>query len=559
MKKLFLSALLILIQIAGFSQTLTIDFPEYRFRIDPYNHIIVVQSQNIEVYTNLSEYEEINLNLTEFHFHFEEIPDNLEYTGMYSVNDGNSDYNLFFTQLPLLKIQSQGNIPNSYKIPAQFLYADNDQVVDATIGIEIRGGVSQGYPKKNYGIEFWEDAESETPVNVQLGNLRNDDDWILDGMYNEPLRIRSHTTSKLWLDMHQPYYQSLEQEARSGAGDYYVELFLNGRYSGIYQLSERVDRKLLKIKQFSAVIRGEIYKGKQWGDAVSFVSLHPFNNGNRYWGGYEMKYPKEADTTNWQNLYDFTDFVLNSSDIEFEGIWSKFNYQNYLDYFIFLNLIRATDNTGKNIFLVKYDIGSPYFYVPWDLDGVFGTIWDGTNANITNDILTNGFMNRVISTDVGNYTEDVDARWAELRESILSVDQLTERFESSYDLLKANNIYTREAMVYPNYPFDQDSFDYMVDWIENRMAFLDIYFNYHPDGIQELSSKEWAVYPNPVYENFNIRTSIGFKNMPFQIFDLQGKLIKSDIYSGQNISVSGMKQGFYIFRMGNLSEKIVVN
>src|SRR5690606_14265416 len=128
----------------------------------------------------------------------------------------------------------------------------------------------------------------------------------------------------------------------------------------------------------------------------------------------------------------------NSTDEEFADIWNRFNYVNFLDYFIFLNVLRATDNTSKNIYTARLNSVSPYFYVPWDLDGCFGTIWDGTNVNITDDILVNGFFRRVIDTDINNYWENARSRYFELREGVLHPDSLISRFNASYELLKAN-------------------------------------------------------------------------------------------------------------------------
>lgn len=557
MKIIVLVTSFLLIATTGFSQLLNIVVPEHRFRIDPYNKIIVVQKQDLEEFSDLSGYSEIELNLLNFTFTFEQIPANLEFTGWYIVNNGIDDYNLFFTQLPLIKIQSAGNIPNEPKVPAEFYYADADQIVIATIGIELRGGISQGYPKKTYDLEFWEDAESEVSIDVQFGNMRSDDDWVLDAMYNEPLRIRSKNAHQLWLDIHEPHYAQQKPNAKSGADVQYVEVFLNGRYNGIYMLSEQIDRKLLKVEHYYNMMNGEIYKGVEHGNANNFWLLTNYNNANRYWSGYDFKYPKAQDTTNWHNLHEFTAFVINSTDDEFNDIWNRFNYANYLDYFIFLNTLRATDNAGKNIYTARLNMFSEYFYVPWDLDGCFGTIWDGTTVNITNDILVNGFFSRVIETDVNNYWHDVRLRYAELREGVLHPNSLIERFNDSYELLKSNNVYTREALVFPNYPFDQASFDYLATWIDNRMAFLDIYFGYET-SVNDITVKENFVYPNPANEFLYLTENDPFVNKAYYIYNLQGQTVQTGFINKGAIDVSAIESGFYIVRVGNITQKIII-
>jgi len=121
------------------------------------------------------------------------------------------------------------------------------------------------FRKKTFDLEFWTDATGVDNRNVQCGNLRSDDDWILDALYNEPLRLRSYVANKLWLDVHTPYYQTAAPEARAGADVQYVEVFLNGAYNSIYNLSEQVDRKQLQLEKFGDGDHGELYKGVGWG------------------------------------------------------------------------------------------------------------------------------------------------------------------------------------------------------------------------------------------------------------------------------------------------------
>lgn len=555
MKRFYIFGLLFLIQATAFSQVLTINIPEHRFRIDPYDHIIVVQRQDLEEYTDLSDYEEIDLLLNNFQYQFNTVPSNLEFTGSYTVTNGIDNYSLFFTQLPLLKIQG-GAISSGTKVPAEFSYADDQQILVAPIGIAYDNNYLSNTPKKSYSLEFWTDSGSQVPADVQFGNMQSNDDWVLNSMYNDPLRIRTFNAHKLWLAMHQPSYLQEEPNAKAGADVQYVEVFVNGHYMGIYLLAQQIEHELMKLREYDGSIKGELYRGKEAQAATLFTGLPNYNDTLRFWAGHSMIYP--TDTTNWQNIYNFTNFVLNSDSLDFENIWTKFDYQNYLDYFIFLNLTRTEDNTGKNIYVAKYDSAAPYFYVPAQLNGSFGTKWNGTVQNITNDILTNGFMNRVINNDVNNYTLDVNARWAELRTGPLAMSSIIGNFTGSYNLLKANNVYDREALVFPNYAFDQSSFEYTTGWIQERIAFLDIYFDYNPLSVSQYEKTHFRIYPNPADKNFRIQSEYDLTNEEFQIIDIQGKVVTSGLYNGEQISVSNLDGGFYIVRIKNLSEKIIV-
>lgn len=556
MKRILLFTFFITLQIAGFSQVLTIEIPINQFRIDPYDHIIVVRPDNIGQYTGLTSYEEVDLALADFQFQFVTIPDNLEYTGSYSVSDGTDEYHLFFTTLPLLKIQSSSIISSGSKIPSEFYYTDDDQAIQASSGINFEAGYTQIYPKKSYSLQLWTDSASGIATNMQFGNLQNSSNYVLSAMYNDPLRLRTYIAHKLWLSMHELSYAQEQPNALAGADGMYVELFVNGHYSGVYFFSRQVDRELLGLQEFDGTIRGELYKGKEAAAATLFTGAPAADNASNYWAGHLIKYP--ADTINWDNIRGFTQFVLNSNDAEFQDIWSRFDFQNYMDYFIFLNLARTADNTGKNIYMAKYDTDAPYFYVPWQLNGSFGMKWDGTVLGITDDILTNGFMDRVIASDVNNYTTNVESRWAELRTGPLAIDSLVADFTDSYDLLTANNVYEREALVFPNYPFDQSSFDYTTGWLLSRIEYLDAYFHYNPETVDNIQQSEFQIFPNPASDSFSIRSSIDLKNMPFQIYDLQGKIVKSGIYTGKSISVSEIGRGFYLLKINGLVNRIVI-
>ena len=558
MRKILL-ILLLSNSIFSYSQSLMININENHFIIDETNFMILSHIEDIESYSDLSSYKEIIISLNGIELIFNSIPNNIEYSESYSVTNSSTKFKLYFTQLPIISIETTNTIIDDPKTLASFVYSDSVQILSSNIGIELRGGSSQSYPKKTYDIELWLDENGDNTNKVQFGNLRSDDDWILDGMYNEPLRLRSHISSKLWLEMHKPYYIEDEPEAKSGAGVEYVELFINNGYNGIYNLSEQVDKKQLKLKSYKDKIRGELYKGISWG-ASTFTSLPPFDNDINTWSGYEVKYPKEDDTLNWEKLYSFTDFVMNSTDTEFiENIWNEFNDDNYLDYFIFLNLLRATDNTGKNIYIAKYNADEPYFYTPWDLDGCFGTIWNGTNVDITDDILANGFHKRVIELDPNNYSSSVMDRWYEYRNNILSTEVLTTSFEDQYQFLLENKIYEREALVYPNYEFKRQDLDYLLSWLQDRLIYLDSYFNNPlPINHVEFENEKRYIYPNPATDLIYLNEIKDFGNNEYKIYDLWGRIVHEGQITEKSISIKNLSQGNYILVLNKYKYKVTV-
>lgn len=544
------------------SQTLKFSVSNNKFGIDETLSIIVSRIQDIENYQDIKSYNEIVITLGDSDYSFISKPNSLEYSNAYIVQNTNSlnQYSLYFTELPIISIASDNEIVDEPKVLATLIYTDNEQTITSNIGIEVRGGFSQNYPKKTYDLEFWKDETGNETRDFQFGELRKDDDWILDALYNEPLRLRSYTASKLWGEIHAPYHIDDESEAKSGADLMYVEMFLNGLYNGIYNLSEQVDRKQLKLKKYNGNMRGELYKGADWGGAVTFTGLPSYKNDVRIWSGYKFKYPDEDEITNWDKLYQFTNFVMNSSESDFESdIWSLFSEDNFIDYFLFLNLIRATDNTGKNVYVAKYKADEPYFYVPWDLDGCLGTNWEGKNSNITDDILTNGFINRVIQENPKNTFNTASSRWFDYRDDIFSDDSLSNTISQQYSYFQTNKIYERESLVYSNYSFDNPSLTYTLNWLENRLAYLDVYFgNVLP--VNSISkSNNLNIYPNPAKDKIYLAYLGELVDENYKIYNNLGQLIQSGIVTNKQILLEKLERGIYFLSINSVSFKLIKN
>ena len=545
----------------GFAQLLTIEAPESKLFIDVEHEIILLQLTSLEEYDDLADFTSIEIIFNSQIFDFIEIPNSLEFSSSYIVENNEQQFELFITNFPIISIHSDNEIINDPKVLADFSYVDDHQTFTSKIGIELRGGSALEHAKKTFDIELWEDDEGDDKLDHQFGALREDDDWILDALHNEPLRIRSFLSHKLWLDMHWLSYAPQEPKAKSGADVMYVEVFLNGNYNGIYLLSEQVDRKLLKLKKYEDEIRGELYKGVWWG-ATTFTDLPFMDNNLRNWGGHEMKYPKKDDITDWRNLYDFTDFVINSDDVEFSSeIYDKVEKRNYLDYFIFLNLLRATDNTGKNIYTAKYNSDGKYFYVPWDLDGTWGNNWEGAEENITNDILRNGLYNRLLELNPPNTRSSLRDNWLYHRQNSISNEDLEERIESALELLIGNNVYERESIIYPEFTYDELSKNYLLSWLENRLVFLDEYFTNELilSNSEHFIENELLVFPNPLRGYINLVQEPDLLNKAFCIYDFQGKIIDhGQVPFSLTIDIRSIPKGIYLLAISSRFKKILI-
>ncbi len=410
------------------------------------------------------------------------------------------DYTLYFTDNPIVSITVSHieAINKDDEITGSMVLATTtDLPYNSTIGIKIRGASSSYFPKKSYRVQLKDDQDPPKNRDDELLGMRSDRRWLMLAMYNEPMRNNNKFSHDLWLDMHTPYY--VGQEGGAGAlstiRSEYVEAFVNSEYRGVYLFTEDADEKQFKLKNKSG--GGELYKGETRGSNNTFVENYPEGgmhndypgiapSTDELWGGWELRHPGSTD---WINIYNFTDFVIKSEDEDFRNhIGSKLHLDNTIDYFIFINTIRATDNTSQNTLLGKFGKDEPYFYGVWDLDGVMGISWNGERNPATSRILSNNLFTRLLDTDPQNFKLRLVNRWKSLRQGLLSTDTFKSRFFGYYQYLLGQGVYDRELLVREadnnNNPWDvnllnfsQDQINYVDAWIDARFSYLDNYFD----------------------------------------------------------------------------------
>ncbi len=466
-------------------------------------------------------------------------------------------YLLYFTELPIIEISTQNEINDTAKVFANVTISEkNGDVMTSGVGIKYRGGSSIWAAKKSYRVEFWADAVGAITKDVRLFGMRSDDDWNFNSMQNEPLRVRSVSGNELWNNIYNVYYKSEEPSAKCGIENKYAEIFVNGIYMGIFAVGERVDRKQLKLVKFDGRTRGELYKGITWeGGATIYTACPPAINGEKYWAGFEYDYPKEIEP-NWDNLRDFIDFVVNSPDKEFYTNYKKrFNFENLIDYFLFLNVTFAADNTGKNIWVARYDRNEPYFYVPWDLDGTMGLRWDGQYYENTDWILSNGLYDRAIcDCSTEGFFYKAKARWEQLRENILTLENVADIYQQNYSNLLKNGAYEREEIAWADYHYPATDISLVPSWLSARLQYLDDFFANgctDPKWNNALIDGYFNIYPNPSTNHFTIELGSSMTPAFIEIYNSYGEVVgKQEFFEGELIvNTTPLPSGIYFVKV----------
>ncbi|OAV43770.1 CotH kinase family protein [Lewinella sp. 4G2] len=493
-------------------------------------------------------------------------------TESFNATGGFGDqYAVYFSKRPLINITADSSLNNDTKVRSEITYLDREQQIVAGAGIEFRGATALLYPKKSYDLEFWTDTDGESQ-DVTLAGMREDDDWVLDAVYNEPLRINAFIAQGLWNDMYELPWVADDDRARGGANQEFVEVFLNGNYQGLYTLGEQVDRKLLRLKKTNEEgMRGYLVKVWAIPTSPSFNDVGPPNPMEETWSGYELKYPNPNDTINWDPLSQLHERFITDPDPSEGAIMGRhLDLANSIDYDLFINVIGGIDNEGKNIYFARRDVDEPYFYIPWDLDASFGNNWDGTRVEWGDRYFTPLYQDVVQQEEGDDYADARCARYAELRESgVFSARNINARFQALYDTLNAEQIYARENLVWSStLSADQEEIDYTKNWLIQRLEYLDSF--YCPAGTvvstpeTAATATEIKISPNPVVDRLTLRLPHrAAEGSHIRIWNLEGRQVldrqipPSSTVNNISLDISRLSSGLYILEADGVRAKFI--
>lgn len=435
-------------------------------------------------------------NFTKIHLSEEyvlgEAVEEFAYGAKYQVTrtSDSKEYTLFFTELPIMSITTDNVIVDEPRVMAEFYMSEPDQTItESYLGIEYKGQWTQAsLPKKSFRIEFWDEDENE--IDMELLGLRSDDDWNLEAMMNEQTRLNKKVGFELWDTIDTLYYLGDEDRAINGVRMKYVELFLTGKYWGVYGLSERIDRKQLRLKKVkNNALRGELYEA-ELGSVQTWLGRAPeYDNTSEWYGGFQLKHPKPDELIDWSQLHAFLAHFNEGQPIYYlpEDYRDWVEIDNMVNYYLFLNIIRGYDNKSKNYFLAKYDAGEPYFFVPWGIDAIFGTSVSGRRKPDEGDMMENILHSKMLyDCKPDGFVDRLKNRWAFLRQEIFTSDYIVGKMEEDVVYLYKNGVYEREFIrwkenTWYEYPDGDpseyliDHLDYVRDWLDGRIQTVDAY------------------------------------------------------------------------------------
>lgn len=386
-----------------------------------------------------------------------EIEINTPYKVTVITNNLVTELILTFSNLPIIQIVLADKIFDDPKSLAKVSvnYPDR-KTITSFIGIEQRGGWhTLQLAKKSYNFIFLNSSYIDDKVPTSLFNLEKNTEWMLDGMFADDMRARNKIASQIWL--------TISDDSHFGIQLNYVELFINNQHQGLYCLGPKINDELIGLSNNNALL----YKAIGWTGPGCFVESSSNISTIDIWDGWVQKYPPPAQRINWVPLADLRNLVIDGSDQEFHSrIDMLIDINNFIDYYLFLNLICATDNLNKNIYLTRASLAKPLCVIPWDYERSFSS---------SSIISNNPLYQRLLLLDPANFRQRLKDRWFYLRNNSFSLDNLESVIRKNFDEINKSNIINIENNKWGSSIYTDC--ENIISWVSARSNTLDEYYS----------------------------------------------------------------------------------
>jgi hypothetical protein len=468
---------------------------------------------------------------------------------------------------------------------------DSANVYNGTVGIEIRGASSSGYPQTPYAFET-RNADG-TNNNVSILGMPAENDWVLLSNYNDRSMLRNALAFQMF----------------GGMGNYsvrsrLVEVRIDSSYKGIYLLAEKIKRDSIRVDIANltpldlggdSITGGYILQQNLWNWNNSFQSNYsPIDH-----PGFDIHFiyqsPNELELLQPQKDYiasfiDSLETALYSADFADPelGYRKYLDTKSFIDYLLVNEVSRNADGFKKSVFFNKdkNSNGGKLKAGPvWDFDWAWKNLYgcsiyeniDGSGwAHLNNDCGTDnygtGYYVRLLQDTT--FQNELRCDYEYYRTNVLDTAIIFANIEFNRTLLQ--NAQARHFQRWPllgvsgpapeigampaTYNAELDT---LKAWISQRIAWLDENIPGHCltstiNDEPELTNVK--AYPNPASNSFKIQVSPNAMGETYGIYDITGNCMERGVVLNETMRFNSTHwpSGMYFVRMGSQVVKVSI-
>ncbi|MBE6325475.1 MAG: hypothetical protein E7077_00215 [Bacteroidales bacterium] len=456
----------------------------------------------------------------------EDIETGKEYTLAVSINGTvSATSKIRFTTMPIIDIRHEGKLT-----PGMLDYLWGETTITSmeepgTVVLssryKTRGATASKYSKHSLNIKL-RNRDTDKEEDTTLLGLRSSSSWILDAMAIDRINMRNRVCFDLWNEFSKLPYDT-KFGSRCGTVGKFVEVIENGKYMGIYCLTDRINRKLLDLKKPATdsltgeqSARGVLYKSTSWD--YTGLNTHEINDykekygdsrNSAFWCSWELAEPEDIPgEATWEPLESL---YLNEGNIKYYK--DNFYINNVCDYHLFILATQATDNGNKNEFIAAQNIKKKgenkarMFFCPWDLDATLSGNYDGSQIGgefvreIKNARINKNHPFASLLKDE-EYLNEMRTRWKDARTNVLSRKNLEEKMKNYSSEFINSGAWARESEAYGNdYGKNgcaivddlNEEIEAICNWYDQQILRVDDFLGVYHVGYKNIpSSKENA-------------------------------------------------------------------
>ncbi len=405
---------------------------------------------------------------------------------------------LVCTPLPIMSLQVEGDADSIEKYessPVQMTLIDNRETagmhtVQSAGTIHVRGVGSARFPKKGYRFTLRHGNGEEN--DMALLGLRNDGDWILYAGYTETEKVRQVFSAKIWREG----CGKNNSFGVQNSNDYrYLELFLNGRYWGLYALGYPIDAKQLNIGEGEYIFSKQDFLVSESGIDFDTEAEIP---------GYEIM---AGDTVNtdwasiWKPIKSYYKTLL-KKDSTTEELKALADEGSAIDAWLFTNLIQGVDQVLDEGTLYNYRLttkqtekGVKILYTPWDFDLSWGAVSaENPEAMLSpeeNVLMNLNPVHSLLQRGDAETLASVETRYQELRKGAWSEEAMMELIDGYEEDIFTSGAYERDSARWPesSHHAGQTDLSEFRAYVAKRLAAMDSFMQGLENGAP-LQAKE---------------------------------------------------------------------
>ena len=380
---------------------------------------------------------------------------------------------------------SMDGISKSNRVTLNFDFTSPTEVFSCYSYTTWQGHNTLNFPKKNYTIRLFNDEEVTDKHRLVFNGWQREHKYVLKANYRDISQARNLVAANLWADMaatRPNLFETLRHTSNYGAVDGFpVVVYLNGEFLGLYTMNLHIDDDLFQMDNaYDAVMIANSVEPEE----CLFRAEATFTDQKTAW---EVEFCGTGDDDQWakEQLNELIRFVMTGSDEEFrEHIGNYLDVDGAIDYLIFLYVTGLQDNAAKDLVLLKYHDCDAWIPSVYDMEGAFGLDLDAMAyadpaaflPAQTDEGWDSGTGSLMWDRILQAFRPEIAARYAELRQGVLTEDRLTARVDTYWDQIPAEYRHM-DLELYPREVPEGDPQEQMRNYIHERLVLLDAVFS----------------------------------------------------------------------------------